>query len=152
MKKIPNEIKDYISYDPITGKLTWINRLPYSRTKIGDEVLSQDSRGYYRIKFARIEYKAHRLAWFLQTSTQPNTIDHIDGNPANNVFTNLRSVTQKENSCNKVMHRRGAIPGVSFNTKSGKWISYVSIKGKRKHLGLFVVKEDAVAAINKELK
>lgn len=36
--------------------------------------------------------------------------------------------------------------GVSWHKKLNKWYSYINIKGKKKHLGMFENKEDAAKA------
>ena len=44
---------------------------------------------------------AHRLAWLLHYGKWPiNEIDHIDGNPTNNVIDNLRTVSSQKNKWN----------------------------------------------------
>ena len=41
------------------------------------------------------------------------------------------------------------VPGVHFSKDTGKWIAYIKISGKRKHLGCFTDFEDAVLARKK---
>ena len=54
--------------------------------------------GHIRICIMRVKYLAHRLAWLYVTGSWPSQdIDHIDGDPTNNRFANLREVTHQEN-------------------------------------------------------
>ena len=40
--------------------------------------------------------------------------------------------------------------GVSWNKNTNKWVSYITINGKTKHLGLFISEEEAYEAYQKE--
>ena len=81
---IPEEIKEFLKYAPNTGEVYWIKK-PSRKIKIGDKVTYVSNKGYYSVKFKKINYLLHRVIWFLQTGNQPSeTIDHIDGNTCNN--------------------------------------------------------------------
>lgn len=56
----------------------------------------------------RYSIKVHRLVGkaFVDNKDNKPQIDHIDGNKENNVWTNLRWVTPKENSRNPITHAR----------------------------------------------
>ena len=90
-------------------------------------------------------YLAHRLAFLHVTGGwPPHHIDHRDGDPANNRWTNLRPATNAENMQNR--------HSVSSNNKSGRlgvspngygWMSQIRLNGKVRHLGTFATVEDA---------
>ena len=47
-------------------------------------------------------YLAHRIIWALHYGKFPNSvIDHMDGDPTNNLLDNLRSVSQSKNNINR---------------------------------------------------
>ncbi len=81
----------------------------------------------------------------------PQTIDHIDGDPANNRFSNLRAVSQQVNNQNisrNSCHRR-VQPGVSrgvWMTESGSYRAQISIDDKTFYLGRFASEEEAANA------
>jgi hypothetical protein len=57
-------------------------------SKVG--YLRQD--GYFSAKVKGKSYLLHRLIFLMHYGYLPNQIDHIDGNPANNLLENLREV------------------------------------------------------------
>ena len=75
-------------------------------------------------------------------------IDHIDGVRSNNKITNLRDVTPAENMKNVSMRsdNTSGVTGVLYRQDIGKWQAGIGVSGEHKHLGVYVRKEDAVAA------
>lgn len=67
----------------------------------------------------------------------PKELDHIDGDPSNNVISNLREVTHRENSSNRPEHRKGKLIGTTYDKARRKWISQIQIDGKMRNLGRF---------------
>lgn len=127
------ELRDYLIYDPKTG---WF----FKRT-------GRDSHGYSYICIKGASISAHRLAWFYMTGSWPKgVIDHVDGNPTNNKFSNLRDVTFTQNIWNrkKPKNNTSGFKGVHFNKKLGKFTAKISYRGDKnrivEHLGVF---EDA---------
>ena len=83
----------------------------------------------------------HRAIWILNNNDIPEgkQIDHIDGNPSNNVIENLRLCTRAEN-CQNMRIRKdntSGIKGVFWDKGSQSWRASVW-KDKKKHdLGRF---------------
>ncbi len=89
-------------YNPETGELRW--RINMGAVKNGDSVKGDQGRGYRRVNVDREMYQATHLIWLIQTGRLPKPgfqIDHIDRNPRNNCWSNLREVTPRENCQNK---------------------------------------------------
>jgi len=85
----------------------------------------------------RVVYYLHHPEWDIHDTCRDNSIDHIDRNPLNNSIENLRVVTHAQNQWN----RDGK--GYCFNKARGKYVAYIYVDWKPKHLGYFVNEEDA---------
>ena len=73
--------------------------------------------------------------------------DHIDRNPLNNRRCNFRNATSADNARNRTIQKNNTskIIGVNLD-KCGYWIARIQVDGKRKYLGYFANKEDAIKA------
>jgi hypothetical protein len=62
-----------------------------------------NKKGYRRVVINRIHYKVHRLVaeTFIENADNKPQVDHIDRNKSNNNISNLRWVTNRENSVNR---------------------------------------------------
>lgn len=139
------ELKEILNYDPVTGVVSWKvtmgNRGQY---KAGTPCSNKDAYGYGRVKLKGIAYKLHRIAWgFVYGYLPTKHIDHIDGNPSNNIINNLREVSCRDNCLNRKIHRKGHITGTTLSSKSDKWQAQISIRGKRIYIGYFDTQQEA---------
>ena len=82
---------------------------------------------------------------FINNPNKYCTVDHIDKNPINNVYTNLRWVSRTQNNYNRSLqiNNTSGQTGVSFNTYLNKWNAYIYQNDKRIQQ-LFEHKEDAI--------
>ncbi len=151
-KLTQSRLKYLLSYNSETGIFAWKNP-PSNRVKVGDEAGAIHSRNkYICIRLDSSAHLAHRLAWLYTYGVWPqDQIDHIDGIRNNNCIANLCEVNSVENHKNTKLHGRNTSgnPGVSFYKKRAKWTASISVDGKRKHLGIFVDKGDAIQARKK---
>jgi hypothetical protein len=92
----------------------------------------------------RQRYMVHRIIWKMVTGKEPNVIDHIDGDPTNNRFDNLRSCTLSQNHANQRQRHPGKLKGCSWN--KGAWHCRMWVRGKCYYLGRFPTQEGAHAA------
>ena len=76
--------------------------------------------------------------------------DHIDRNKLNNLRSNLRPATARQNSCNrgKRKNNTSGYTGVCWHKQNKKWLARIRIDGKMKHLGYFDDIKDAAQAYN----
>ena len=74
--------------------------------------------------------------------------DHIDRNELNNCRNNLRPATVQEQIWNrsKAKNTASKVVGVSYYTKSGKWVAELSYNYKRIFRKCFDNEEDAILA------
>ena len=87
----------------------------------------------------------------LDTANETRCADHIDGDKTNNHHENLRWATHSENSMNasKTNSTTSSMyKNDTFNKPINKWVAYVCINGKLKHLECFVMEKDAARAYN----
>jgi hypothetical protein len=146
------ELKELLHYDPETGIFRWrVSTAP--RVKPWD-VAGSPSHGYILIMAKGVRSPAHRIAWFYMTGEWPkHQIDHIDGVRSNNVWSNLRSATLKQNLENLSLAKNNTsgFRGVSWDKKEKKWRAYITHNKKRIHLGYFNTAEEAaqVAAVKR---
>jgi hypothetical protein len=100
------------------------------------------------IRFLNGEQRQKKMLMHHDILTLPNGMqtDHIDGNGLNNQKSNLRLVTNRENSQNKHTKKSSRFPGVCWYKDSKKWVSRININGVKKYLGLFVSEEEAAIA------
>jgi hypothetical protein len=141
-------LKSILHYDPdTTGTFTWIKPLGRrSRIRVGYVAGYIDSGGYRSIAINGKHYGEHRLAWLYMTGAWPSLeIDHINQNPADNRWRNLRLATQEQNSCNVARHKKNTsgYKGVAWYKQRNKWRARIKVRGKSIHLGLFKSKEFA---------
>lgn len=153
-------LNQYLSYDANTGVLIWNFRRPdcfktASQFKIwntryaGKEAFAAtDSRGRRYGRIDSVRYSAHRVIWKMVTGSDALVIDHIDGNPGNNRFGNLRNVTTAENNKNRpapCATESGQV-GVSWRRNEKRWRAHIAVGGRQIHLGFFDDKNDAIRA------
>lgn len=133
-------LKSLVSYDPKTGAFVWLKTMGF---KIKGERAGTYNKktGRGQIAINRKRYPTSRLAWFYMTGSWPkNEIDHIDRNPSNDTFGNLRDVTKSQNEMNKLAR------GYHFCATSKKWVARYVIRGKVTHVGYFNTEQQAKTA------
>ena len=139
-------IKEYLSYDPLTGHFTWIFS-KYNPYLINTLAGSLHGRGYIYIEYKGKQYKAHRLAWYFTYGYMPDMqIDHINEVKTDNRICNLRLADNSQNQQNissiRVDNKSG-YTGVSWHKGQKKWLARIRIKGVEKHLGYYDTPEEA---------
>jgi hypothetical protein len=154
-------LHEALSYDQETGVFTWLDDRPVSHFKnehgrsiwkarrAGKPAGYKGNRGYIQIGIYGKLISAHRLAWCYVYGNMPDDqIDHIDGDPINNQISNIRAVTNAENSKNQKRYKNNSsgVVGVYWDKRGEKWMSKIKVDGNQIYLGLFDKIEDAAAA------
>lgn len=135
-------VRELLSYDPATGAFTRLQRI--GRCHPGPVVGGRTSHGYINITIDGRRNYAHRLAYLLMTGNWPDRhMDHIDGNGANNKWSNLRPATQAQNLANRGPARRNRSGFKGIYAHYGKWIASVSFEGKVYRSKSCATKEEA---------
>lgn len=147
-RRVTSEIYDeaikQLIYDTSSpSSLSWIN---------GTNAGCQDNNGYWLIRVGSRPGKllrAHRIIWYMFNKTLPNILDHVDGNPGNNLLSNLRKATESQNRHNSKKHsdNTSGYKGVYWDSRSMKWMAKVSFNYKSYWGGRFVNKDDAILKV-----
>jgi hypothetical protein len=117
------KLKNLFEYDPETG--SFIRKESVSNTHQG-MVAGHTNKitGYCKISIENEKHYAHRLAFLYMTGKMPeHSVDHINGNPSDNRWTNLREATHRQNLQNQKKRNTNSsgYTGVSYHKKADKW-------------------------------
>lgn len=147
--------REFLDYDPDTGKLWWKVRdakwfstpgraTGWNKQFAGKEAFTAQTGGYFVGRIFDTAYKAHRVIWLMQTGDWPDEIDHVDQDRGNNRWSNLRSTTHQKNCENWPNHPANAVgcSGVTFHKGTGKW----RVRLRDRHIGVFDTVPEAIAA------
>jgi hypothetical protein len=145
-------LREVLHYNPDTGEFTWLEPARGRRTKVGWIQRHSRSKTYFwrAMTVDRRRYKAHHLVWLYMTGEWPfPEIDHINRNPLDNRFSNLRISTRIENNRNigpKKLYKNNTsgVRGVRWYRFTNRWAA----QHRRKHIGYFKTKEESITAIN----
>ena len=132
--------------NPETGIIDRIFKDGRSKHDIGT-----DNCGYKRLMVNGKAKYAHVLIWEFVHGTIPDgmVIDHKNGNKKDNRINNLRLVTHKQNSENRLKpnkNSKSGIKGVFYCNTHKCWKAAIYSKRKRYNLGTFSTKDDAAKA------
>lgn len=85
------------------------------------------------------KFKLHRLMalTFIFNPQNKKEVNHIDGNPKNNLLYNLEWVSHFENQSHKIKrwNTSSKYLGVTFNKKENRWRAQIQINKKKISLG-----------------
>lgn len=149
-------VRELFDYDDISGNVYWkINRS--TRRKPGQLVgwISKDDGRRY-VEIEGCNYRLHRIIWLWKTGFWPEyEIDHIDTNPANNAWNNLREADHSQNNCNcgPQSNNTTGVRGVDRLRRRNGVVYYrvrVHKDKEQVYLGYFNTLEEA-AAVRKEV-
>lgn len=141
-------LRSVLVYHPEIGIFTWKkrpighfinNRIANSwNAKFADKIAGGIRRdGYSTISINNSRYFSHRLAWlFMCGSWCENEIDHRDGNPQNNKWSNLRAAIHAQNMRNRKDSRSG-MKGVTWSSSNNKWQARITVDKRVINLGYF---------------
>ncbi len=142
-----------LSREIINGKSTYI-----SKNKILKSGFDKD--GYclvvlYKDKKRKTK-RIHQLVAMAFLGHKPNgvenIVDHIDNKKNNNNLNNLQIISNRLNNSKDKKNSTSKYIGVSWDKKSNKWQSCISIKTKTIFLGYFINELEASEAYQNKLK
>lgn len=157
-KPLPSRslLEQLLRYETETGLLFWLERdvsmfedgewnpahrkaSMWNAKNAGKEALGYiGAYGYKAGGLLGVSYVTHRVIWKLVTGEEPDFIDHINGSRSDNRWSNLRSVTKRENARNQKLRQNvSGICGVSWHKGVGKWCARIRDDEREVHLGFF---------------
>ena len=126
------------------GKLERIDlRRTDGKWKVVDNKDNND--GYCHVSFNGTRVFYHVIIWILSTGKdipKGMQIDHKNGNTLCSTMSNMRLVTNRQNSQNKKIHREGQLVGCYFNKSTGKYQAQIIIGEKRVFLGRYKTEQE----------
>lgn len=146
-------LRELLHYDPETGVFRWrADRLTGRGRRLlaraGDIAGTREQNGYVRINIDYRPQRAHRLAFLYVTGKWPrHHVDHKNGVPDDNAWSNLRDVPQAINNQNQRRVRADSKTGVQGvqQTADGRFVARVGLSGTR-HIGRFDTPQEAHSA------
>lgn len=139
------ELLNILDYNKDTGIFTW--KISKGCKPAGSIAGWINESGYLYIFVNNKYYLQSRLAFYYMTGFMPSCeIDHIDRNPRNNIWSNLREATSSQNKINRGKINKPKNPdlprGVTRGNKN-KYLSQIKHKGINYNLGTFETIQEA---------
>lgn len=127
------------SYDPETGECVWYPvPVPASSTAVERQRLDMWNKRWAGgtvgcgkpkkvVSFGNKRFLLHRLIWKWMTGEEPNEIDHLNGDSADNRWSNLRNVDRGTNNRNCALRsdNRSGCVGVYYVPERKAWRVWV---------------------------
>jgi len=147
MQKLLTQAYLHEVFDYKDGELFW--KVDRRKTKIGSKAGRTKSNGYCEVRLDGKLHGTHRLIFMMFHGYMPTLIDHIDGNPSNNIIDNLRPSTYSENMWNSRRSKNNTtgFKGVYLDKRTNKWIAKCYKYNKCYHIGSYKNIHDAANAV-----
>jgi hypothetical protein len=133
-------LRELVHYDPETGLFRRGEKVVGWRT---------NKEGHLRIQIDGRGYLLHRLAFLYMNGVWPEgEVDHINGDPSDNRWANLRPATRAQNMKNRRLSSSNStgIKGVSRMPDCDRWRADICVDRVNIYLGIFKTPEAAQAA------
>ena len=141
--------REIFDYDAATGELIYKKVPKKGVLRVGDRLGSPSRSGYLQCCIDWRKYAVHRVIWLWHYGYLPeHEIDHINRNRTCNYIENLREVSAQCNRRNSSLRgdNTSGIKGVSFNSRTGKWVAQIAVYCRQFYLGYYDDFDDAVCA------
>ena len=135
-------LREVLDYNPRTGAFRW--RVHLGRRYVAGIIAGMtDKHGRHQIQIDGKIYRSGSLALFWMTGRQ-GVADHINGNPSDDRWSNLRKATQSQNNANgRARENKKYSPLKGVTWMKGKFQAQIMVNGYNIYLGRFDYAEDA---------
>lgn len=138
------ELRSVLHYEPTNGRFVWLKDPDMGPRRRGQEAGFINMGGRRVIKIGQRKFYAARLAWFYMTAEwPPEFVDHINLNPADDRWSNLRLATRSQNMANRRSWTKHGLKGVRLEPKTGRWVAVIRKDKISHYLGIFKTPEEA---------
>lgn len=146
--KMPSQSDLLRRYTYANGQLYYRERVS-RRCKAGTVAGAVGQNGYRMTIIKGIPYKVHRLIWKWHYGSEPDMIDHINGDRADNRIENLRAADARLNGWNRKAARD--LPPCIYHHQ-GRFRVRMRLGGRRNvSVGMFSTLKEAVEARDRAL-
>lgn len=140
------QLLELFYYNPETGIFISLKRR--GRILAGRKYFPSRKGERFAIRIDNIDYRVHRLAFLYMTGRLPiDEVDHINGDPSDNRWCNLREATRQKQMANtrKPSTNKSGYKGVSWHKGGQKWQVHIKHQGINHYLGLYKDLEEAAS-------
>ena len=137
-------LKIALTYNSLSGVFTR-NLTTGNRALKGSIAGTRDVNGYGVIRLNTLRYTSTSLAWLYMTGEHTDSlIDHIDGNPYNDRWDNLRKANHVTNAYNSKIRtdNNTGVKGLTLS-REGHFVARITINKVPLYIGTYKLKEDA---------
>lgn len=133
------DFNEYLYYDETSPScLRWkVNRGALKQGDVAGSIKKRENT--WRVTLCGKSYYAHRVIWQLHNPEKelPTAIDHIDRNSLNNIYSNLRAASTKQNLYNRTSTKEGVKFRGVFHQSENSWQQRIQVEGKKVGLGSY---------------
>ena len=146
-------------YDPLTGRgMRWVTHGgPHGKAFQWNPITPGTEKGWTRVRVNDAIQKWHRIVAQhfinggvpIQRDLEVDHRRHVDGTAAQDILTNLRIVTKRENQQNRKLSLSSSrYAGVRWAKRESKWTAQAisPLTGKLHHIGTFTDEREAASA------
>ena len=149
MNLTAERLRTVLSYEPLTGVFRWKEKTSkFSHVVIGQIAGGTEPDGRRAIRIDGHMHWAHRLVWLYMKGDMPmGEIDHINGDPGDNRWSNLRLADRRINCQNhRKAFRQNRTGLIGVTPKRMRFEAGITVNGRRRYLGSFATADEAHAA------
>ena len=157
-----HDLRQLFDYDPESGQLLWKRRdvsmfkdkkqpaspnaAIWNGKNAGRVACSRTASGYLETSVFKRRLLAHRVIWKWVHGEEPDEIDHINGDRADNRLVNLRSVHHEANGRNLARRKNNTSGATGVSRYGNRWLARICPSRRTIYIGIFDSFDEAVAA------